>query len=178
MNKNILKEKASVLSQIILLSHKLYSEGNLTEHQKGLIETLIGAGIWYLPSSTELYSGFISREAYESVIRDPLNTKLVEEHAFPRKVAGHLLYSQKEYFSELTPNGDGLLRLYWEKFGRFNLVLKSENDRLKKYQKKSVFVNEETAYKLAGIELVPFSVEEYVEFKRNQTAYKRNAINR
>jgi hypothetical protein len=171
MNHLALKEKTEVLSRILLLTKDLYQNGQLTEGQKGLMETLIGAGIWYLPSSTELYSGYISKRALESLQNDPNNTKLVEEHAFPRKVAGQFLYSlDNEEF--LTTDGSGLEKLYRDRFGKFNLVLKSENNKLKKFQKKGVFIDEETAYALAEIELAPFAAEEYLQFKKSKNKRK------
>jgi hypothetical protein len=51
-----------------MLTRDFYHNGQLTEAQKGLMETLIGAGIWYLPSSMELYSGFISKRAFIKAI--------------------------------------------------------------------------------------------------------------
>ena len=77
MKRDLLKEKAQVMSEIILATVNIYNSGNLSESQKGLMETLLGAGIWYLPNSKNLYSGKISKKAYESLIKDPINTKLV-----------------------------------------------------------------------------------------------------
>ncbi len=172
MNTTRLQQKTCVLSEVILLTQKLYADGGLNESQKGLMETLIGAGIWYLPSSKQLYSGYISKKAYESVMRDPLNTKLVEEHAFPRKVAGQYLYSQA-IAGLLSTKDKTLEKLYLEKFGRYNLVLKSENDKLKQFQKKGEFINEETAYLKAGIELVTFTADQYKEYKRVKAVKKK-----
>jgi len=172
MKTQSLTEKAAVLSQIILLTRELYAQGQLNEAQKGLMETLIGAGIWYLPSSTKLYSGYISKKALAALRENPNETRLVEEHAFPRKVAGQFLYAPENQ-THLTPDGSGLEKLYKERFGRFNLVLKSENNDLKKFQKKGVFVDEQMAYALAGIELVPFSAEAYQQYKSDLSKSKR-----
>jgi hypothetical protein len=45
--------------------------------------------------------------------------------------------------------------------GRFNLVLKEENNKLRRFQKTSVFKTEEEAYKLAGIILVPLEERDF-----------------
>ncbi len=164
MNKKVLLEKAEILSRMIMNTRADYMSSGATEKQKGLLETLVGAGIWYLPSSDELYSGKISVSAYEALQANPRLTKLVEEHGYPRKVAGNHLYTK--YFDRITPDGSGLVDLYVNHFGRFNLVLKIENGRLKPFQKVSTFVDESSAYEHAGIDLVPFSVEEYKEYKR------------
>lgn len=164
MNKIVLKEKAEILSRMIISTREDYFGNHVTEKQKGLLETLVGAGIWYLPSSVELYSGFISERAYYAIQDDPYGTKLVEEHGYPRKVAGNRLYN--EFFDLITPDGQGLMELYIKTFGRFNLVLKEENGRLQQFQKVANFVNEEVAYQNAGINLLPFSVEQYKDFLR------------
>jgi hypothetical protein len=172
MNKKNLKERAEILSQLIIVASTIYKKDNLSEGQRGLLETIIGAGIWYLPSSVDLYSGFISIAALESLENDPHNTKLVEEHSFPRKLAAEMLF-KSEIVEKLKTENEHLEELYQNKFGRFNLVLKTENDKLKKFQKKGVFVNENEAYKLAGIELTAFSKERYQEFKRNKSTHRR-----
>lgn len=164
MNKLVLKEKAQILSRMIIKTRDDYFSEGVTEKQKGLLETLVGAGIWYLPSSIELYSGMISEAAFNAINIDPHGTKLVEEHGYPRKVAGNRVYN--EYFDQITYDGEGLMNLYINTFGRFNLVLKEENNKLKPHQKVSTFTSEQAAYQQAGINLIPFSEKQYNDFKR------------
>ena len=92
MNYKALKEKAAVLAEVVKLTAELYSKPGMSEMQKGLLETHIGAGIWYLPNDSKvLFNGKISRAALEMLKTDP-KTKLVEEHGkFPRKLAGKAL---------------------------------------------------------------------------------------
>jgi hypothetical protein len=176
MNIQLLNERAKVLHDILLSTYERYFHDSMNQGQKGLYETIIGAGIWYLPSGPELYSGKISKTALESLKVDSVGTKLVEEHSFPRKVGGKFLYELFKHH-----NGDfteiQLVELFKTKLGKFNLVLKSENDRLKVFQKienftigeegflKSIAKIEEYAYDEAGIELCDFSVEKYKEYK-------------
>lgn len=63
MNKVLLEKRAYVLSKVVYCVSELYHNGELDEGQKGLIETLLGAGIWYLPTGKELFSGKISKAA-------------------------------------------------------------------------------------------------------------------
>jgi len=131
---------------------------------KTLIETTIGAAVWYLPISDILYSGKISKSALAALILDK-KAKLVAEHSIPRKVAANRLYTT--YLDDIKiGKGAKIKQLYIEQMGRYNWVLKKENDSLKKYQKIEVFVDEATAYKLAGIELVDLSMEEYKLLKK------------
>lgn len=157
-----LEKRALVLSQLILNTQEVYR--NAEESEKGLLETLVGAAIWYLPNLPELFNQKISKAALASLEENPSRTRLVEEHAIPRKVAGKLLYTK--YLEELEKDPNTLVRLYLDFFGRYNLVLKPENDRLRKYQRAAVFTTEEEAYQKADIELVDFSEADYRAYKR------------
>ena len=151
MNQLVLSKRAKVLSDTIIAISEIYHSDILDEGQKGMLETLIGAGIWYLPSSKKLFSGLISNEALNRFRLDS-SVKLVEEHGFPRKVAGKKLLS--EHLEELKIDDRKLEELYTSKMGKFNLVLKEENNKLKKFQKTSVFQDELSAYQSAGIKLI------------------------
>lgn len=160
--KKNLETRALMLSHLILNTADLYQSSG--QGERGLLETLVGAAIWYLPNTPELFNGKISRAAYTKLLENPAQTKLVEEHAIPRKVAGNLLYNH--YLEDLRKDPSIMVRLYFDFFGKYNLVLKEENDRLKKFQRSHVFTNEGEAYKKASIELMDFNYKEYQEFKR------------
>lgn len=182
MNHQLLEERAQVIIDLIRTTSDKYFHPDTNEGQKGLYETLAGAGLWYLPSGLELYSGYISHEALESVEKIPGETKLVEEHSFPRKIGGRYLYElyrekgesfSKEYFIEL----------YKSKLGKYNLVLKTENDKLKKFQKLKRGTNKEEffeivnnieihSYRSAGIKLSPFTSNQYKNFKKQKNEYQ------
>ena len=170
--KKNLEARALTISQLIINNEDLYHLSG--EGERGLLETLVGAAIWYLPNTPELFTGKISREAFLKIQDNPKATKLVEEHAIPRKVAGKLLFTT--YLEDLKKDPSVLMSLYLESFGKYNLVLKEENDRLKKYQKSDVFVTEEEAYAKAGIELMDFSYEAYQEFKRIKTSRSKRKV--
>ena len=179
MNHELLDERILVLHQIIESTSEFYFNSGLNEGQTGLYDTIIGATLWYLPSGTELFSGKISESALESLENNPLTTKLVEEHSFPRKIGGKYLYELHRALGKLTK--DDIIEVYKEKLGKFNLVLKEENDALKKYQKlenipyeEGGFLNsvsdiELYAYRKANIQLLDFSLERYKEFKKMQS---------
>lgn len=156
-NKSL--DKFKILAQTIINTAGLYKEAEVAnnETQKGLLETLIGAGIWYLPSGKDLYSGFISSAALESLQLNP-RTKLVEEHPYPRKVAGRDCYSR--YLDEIKANPVHFYELFKTKFGIWNYVLQSENKRLTKYAKTHNFIDWQTSYDQAGIHLVEFPMSE------------------
>jgi hypothetical protein len=159
-----LETRAALLSQLICNNAALYQAA--APGEQGLLEVLIGAAIFYLPNTPELYSGKISEQALASLQCDLPGTKLVEEHGIPRKVAGRLLFTT--YLEDLRQDPKALERLYLEQFGRYNLVLKKENDRLRKFQRASVFTSEESSYTQAGIVLQDFSFEAYQDYKRSK----------
>ena len=183
MNSKLLEERVHVLYSIISSTHDRYFNPEINDGQRGLYETLLGACIWYLPGSDILYSGKISEAALESLKNNPVNTKLVEEHSFPRKVGGKYLYELFKLKNAEFTESD-LIELYKAKLGKFNLVLKSENDNLKKWQKfkntglsENAFIEkvstiEEYAYSKAEIKLCDFPIEKYKEFKKFKSKLK------
>jgi hypothetical protein len=157
MNFTVLKKRTEVLAKVVENLSDLYHSGNLDEGQKGLIETLIGAGIWYLPSGKELFSGKISVAALEHLRIDP-KSKLVMDHGYPRKISGKALLN--EHLDDLKLDNTILYDLYINKMGRYNLVLKLENDFLRIFQRAAVFESEEISYINAGIELIDLKAPE------------------
>ena len=72
---------------IIKLS-QLYTDKNINEDQKRLIETTLGAALWYLPNDRKFWTGKISIKALNYL----KNKKgkiidLTKDHEFPRKIA-------------------------------------------------------------------------------------------
>ena len=47
-------------------------------------------------------------------------------------------------------------------------ILKKENDRLRRFQRASVFTSEESSYAQAGIVLQDFNFEAYQDYKRGK----------
>jgi hypothetical protein len=165
MNQQNLHERAELVSKVILLTEDLYHKGGLTKGQLGLLQTLIGAAIWYLPGDNKLlFSGKVSKKLLEALEKNS-DVKMTEEHFYPRKVSATKLFEQ--HLDDLKSNPTETLKnLYLNEFGLFNLVLKSENDRLKKFQKVDVFVRPEEAYAQAGIELTDLTPEMVSRFPK------------
>jgi hypothetical protein len=182
MNYELLNERAQVLIDLIRLTADRYFEPSTNEGQRGLYQVLIGAGLFYLPSGQELYSGFISNEALTRLKKDPLKTKLVQEHSFPRKAGGRYLYElYREKGEKFTK--EFFLKLYSTRLGKYNLVTKEENSRLKKYQKinngcnhgeflRAIQEIERLSYDAAGIVLQPLNSTEYAKLKKKKTMKK------
>jgi hypothetical protein len=126
--------------------HHFVAEGSKDAAKQ--IETMIGAGIWYLPSTKKnelLWSGYKSENAIE------LNEES-EEHIYPRKLSAKKLLLT--VWSEIDDPERYIKDLYYNELGRFHIVSKNENKRLVPFQREDVFVDWQTAYDKAGITLV------------------------
>ena len=143
-----LNNKCEALLHLVKGIQEFYKSTNDTN--KSFIETTVGAAIWYLPKTKDLlFTGKISKEAMKKGEKS-------EDHLYPRKITAQEIL-QFDWEDENNPV-ETLSNLYIQKYGRYNYVSKMENKRLIKYQKIGVFVDPETAYENAGIELVDLDV--------------------
>jgi hypothetical protein len=140
------EEKLSALVSIVQALKPQYEEAAENSEARRLIETLIGATIWYLPQPKTLWTGQISLAALSGLP----NVKLSRDHDVPRKIAAARLLRLS--LDELTM--ESLAQLYEQSLGRFNLVTKEENRKLMPFQRGGVYETTESAYARAGIKLV------------------------
>jgi len=57
-----LAERAEVVARTVISQQAFYQSELCTANQKQLLETMVGAAIWYFPQSDELWTGAISSE--------------------------------------------------------------------------------------------------------------------
>ena len=159
-----LQDRISVLEKVIISVSEIHS-GTVNENHKAFLETIIGAALFYVSNSKELYSGFISKSGWDYLMAGGI--KLSKEHGYPRKIGSRRLLETQCQSFHLT--GQSLMELYTQEYGRYNLVLPAENHALRKYQKATRFTDMATAYNLANIELIEKSLEEiYAVIKANK----------
>jgi hypothetical protein len=154
-----LQERADVVARTVISQQGFYQSDQCSPNQRQLLETMVGAAIWYFPQSAEsLWTGLISVGALTALAEsdNPKTVKLTKDHHYPRKVAASELFALD--WSEIGDPAAEVLRRYLHCYGRFNYVLPDENKRLVKYQKTHSFVSPEHSYALAGIELVRLSL--------------------
>jgi hypothetical protein len=154
------------LAKAIQLLAPLYREAALLPSQRQLIETTVGAAIWYLPQGNDLWTGRISKEGLRAHHPDSPGQPrtLTKDHHYPRKVTAARLLSLD--WGTVSDPPSELLTRYKKEYGTFNLVLKDENRRLMKYQKDRVFEDPGQAYASAGITLLEISRDELADVKR------------
>ena len=93
------------------------------DKEKSFISTIFGAAIFYLPSSVEHFSGYISLEA----IRTHLNGgRKVKDHIYPRKLAAKELLT-----SDFTL--DELIEKYHQSLAQYMYLTATENSLLVNY---------------------------------------------
>ncbi len=155
--KQKILDKAEVIARTVISQQAFYSSKECNKNHRQLLETMIGAAIWYLPTPAELYSGYTSVAALKQFAEAVDNTpiKLTKEHLYPRKVAARELFELD--WSVITEPYLKVQELYLEKYGRFNFVMPKENKWLMKHQKADIFVSPEHSYAQAGVELFEVS---------------------
>jgi len=158
MNIQKLEERCLILENLIISTAEIYNKETTTNDQKALLETIIGAAIWYLPSGQELWTGKISINALDYIKQGKSKGQLTKEHKYSRKQAGKQLLTTK--YKEFQSRKIKLLDLYLHEYGKFNYVLKAENRQLVKFQKDTSFIDDKTAYQAAKIELVQITYQE------------------
>ena len=143
-----LAKQCTVLADVIISIRPVYSRA--APIQKALIETMIGAAIWYIPRAPDAWTGYISLGALkvfhpDSGVERP---KFSEEHVYPRKVAARLLLGDEAL------NGSGMAEIFLNKYGRLHYITPDENKSVQKHQRVAVFSTPDDAYNKAGITLI------------------------
>ncbi|AAP99650.1 MULTISPECIES: hypothetical protein [Prochlorococcus] len=156
-NKKLV-DKADVIARTVVSQQSFYRSKDCNENHRQLLETMIGAAIWYLPHGKEFWTGGISVEALKKLSETKKITSLTKDHKYPRKVAAAELF--KVDWSEIPNHCDEIVNRYQRKYGLFNYVTPTENKRLVKYQKGHVFISPEDSYRQAGILLQKISVDQ------------------
>lgn len=168
-----LDEQCAVVADLIVAMRPVYEAAS--PRQRALLETIIGAGIWYIPKPPLAWTGCISLAALkafhpESGLEKP---RLSEEHVYPRKVAARLL------LEDAALDGAGLARLFREKYGRVHLITSEENKAVQPFQRVGVFTSPDDAYEKAGIAFVELPEEELRLVKRrHRETIDRHLLNK
>ncbi len=143
-----LERHCSALAEVVVAIRPVYAK--LEAEQKALIETMIGAAIWYIPKHSNAWTGCVSSLALKMFHPDSgvQNPKFSEEYVYPRKVAAKLLLEAQE----LT--GARMALLFREKYGKLHYTTSDENKLVQPFQRAGVFISPEDAYLKAGIKFI------------------------
>ena len=168
MREEKIRLHCSALAKIITEIRPIYNQ--VEAAQQALIETMIGAAIWYIPKPPNAWTGKISRKALQRLHPDSHTSswKLSEEHVYPRKIAAQQLLKNLQ----LTP--EEMERLFREEYGRLHYITPDENKGVIRFQKAEVFTTPEAAYHQAGIDLIAVEPADLKEIKNRS----REVINK
>jgi hypothetical protein len=148
-------KRCEILEKIIMSISDSYFSKETTNDQKKLLETVLGAAIWYLPHNQTYWTGKISKVAKETLEQN-CKSSLTKEHQFPRKIAAKELLQMKD---KLAKKEVSLVQLYENKYAKYNLVTPQENKKLAQFQREHEFNDVETAYIKAKVELIEITPE-------------------
>ena len=148
-----LEAHCAALADVVVAIRPVWSKAG--PEQQALIETMIGAAIWYVPKPIEAWTGCISIGALEHFHPDSGvdGPRFSEEHVYPRKVAAKML------LADMKLDGARMVALFREKYGRLHYITPDENKSVQPYQRASVFSTPDEAYVKAGVKLVAIAPE-------------------
>ena len=126
--------------QTYLALFKAYNS-DITDRAKTVIETTMGAMIFYMPQSVEQsWSKRISHQCFLESLQKK-RKKMVKDHEIPRKLAANICLKRKEPF-----NLEEFTEQYWSIFSGFTYVTTDENMRLVNWYLDEENKNEEGQY--------------------------------
>ena len=144
-------ERCEALERLIKNIQPFYNTA--TANQKAFIETIIGAGIWYLPHGKTYWNDKVSIKAIEE-LKSNAQTRLTKDHVYPRKKSAKQLLADTE---KLKGDGEYLKARYNTELGKYVLVTPKENRDLIKVEKDNPEASWQEVYKIAGIELIDYN---------------------
>jgi hypothetical protein len=161
-NSRVIKmeKQCAILAEIVISIRSAYA--NADPEQKVLIETMIGAAIWYIPKSPDAWTGSISLGALKAFHPDSKveKPKISEEHVYPRKVAARRL------LEDGALDASTMAKVFREKYGQLHYITSNENKVVQPYQRVDVFTTPADAYAKAGITLIPVEKQHLRQIKK------------
>lgn len=163
--RKVLVEKCEILVEMVMALQPVYRATADSPAKQQLLETTIGAAIWYLPGGMKYWTKEVSVGVLELHHPDSgeAKPKMTKEHFYARKSVARQLLS-RNWARDADP-ASVLLSLYTTQYGTFTLVTKTENRTLAPHQRGLDLENPMEAYALAGVELVKLSAAQLKRVK-------------
>ncbi len=111
--------------------------------ERSFMETVVGAAVFYLPTSVDHFSGHMSRASIAGFLE---GRRIVKDHIYPRKLAGRTLLESEFTLEEL-------MHIHHTKLAIFMYVSAEENSLLVNYYENHT--DHDEAMKALGIEKFP-----------------------
>ncbi len=173
-----MRDKAEVIARTVVSQVDFYHSADCNANHRQLLETMIGAAIWYLPQGQLFWTGRVSVGALYAIAEssEPQRVKLTQDHEYPRKMAANQLFNVD--WSEVPDATEFIITRYVEVYGRFNYVLPVENKKLVPYQKIDRFRSPMQSYRQAGVELRNVTPDELKRAQRGDRKLTQDLLNR
>lgn len=124
---NTSDHKFQALLDVINHLRNNHNVNNENDTYQSFLQTIVGAGLFYLPFGNEHFHGYISFKALQESVKND-NNKTVKDHILPRKLAAKIL------FVEDTNNWNLIeFKNWYNKNMQFMLVTSDENRLLVNY---------------------------------------------
>jgi hypothetical protein len=173
---NTSDHKFQALLDVINHLRNNHNVNNENDTYQSFLQTIVGAGLFYLPFGNEHFHGYISFKALQESVEND-NNKTVKDHILPRKLAAKIL------FEEDTNNWNfNEFKNWYNKNMQFMLVTSDENRLLVNYYHD--FLDYEAALANYGILKFPSNgsfdspkeVRQFVNYLRETNQFP-NSIN-
>jgi hypothetical protein len=170
--ENKIRLHCATLARVIEAVRPAYLES--AESQRALVETMIGAAIWYVPKPRNAWTGMISVAALRSFHPESgvIRPKVSEEHVYPRKVAA------KQLLEETTLDEEKMLQTFVTRYALIHYITPDENKVVTRFQRTSVFTSPEEAYERAGIHFLTINQEDFRQIKKRDKELIETYLNK
>ncbi|MEP6781387.1 MAG: hypothetical protein ABJC26_15925 [Gemmatimonadaceae bacterium] len=157
-------ERCVVVAELVSAMRPFYLTASVA--QRAFLETIVGAGIWYIPKDENAWTGqmsigFLRAFHPASGIVKP---KASEEHVYPRKMTARQLFEDPSV--DLT----ALSTHFRERYGKVHYITPAENKTVTRHQRSDVFSSPESAYVNAGISFVSVSSADLSKIRKRDLA--------
>jgi len=123
--------------------------GSATDpRERSFMETVVGAAVFYLPTSVDHFSGYMSRASIAGFLE---GRRIVKDHIYPRKLAGRTLLESEFALEELV-------NIFHTQLAIFMYVSAEENSLLVNYYEDHA--DHDEAMNALGIEKFPSAAGE------------------
>ena len=153
-------ERCTVIAALITALRPFYLTAS--NGQQAFLETIVGAGIWYIPKDENAWTGLVSvallRDFHpESGVAKP---KASEEHVHPRKITARQLFQNQSL--DLA----NVATHFREQYGKVYYITSAENKTVTRDQRAEVFSSPDAAYQTARIEFVRVDPKHWTKIRK------------
>ncbi len=168
-----IRQDCDIILEMANILRDIYAKPKFKE-KKNIIEYALSAVIYWASQKKRFWSCKMSEKLIRD-LKDNSNAKKgTKEHEYPRKITSHKLLNDDEFKNMPL---EGFVKEFINKYGKWNLVHKSENNALKPHQNIKIYLKEGFYDPKRAYEKInpPIKLIEVTDEERKQIQ-KRNII--